>query len=207
MSAALAQKIDELMTLAAVPSERQPEARAVLTTLLRPIDIGIVHKSRMRSLFDAASQRGTPTAHNAPLERIEKAAKKLEAALVRLRRRGYSHSDFWMAGTFGLVYEGQIERAEVFDLLGAIQQAARLARFEHNARPKKLGQQRVVNHAVQFFKDYSSQRPSGDVKNPLRGFTLSFYREVVGTLPRGKEPLTRQIRQALKAMQNRAASA
>jgi hypothetical protein len=70
-------------------------------------------------------------------------------------------------------------------------------------RNKREGQRKehktaIVEHAVQFFCQHSTTKPSTDPGNPIHEFVERFYERVTGSSSFG-ESLAYQIRKALKA--------
>jgi hypothetical protein len=193
------EEIVQLLKIAAVPKEREAEAVNVLVRYLGQRKNG--GKSAVRSLYDAAGQRGTPSGHNEHLNKVVKAAEALLKQLVALRRRPYAHADFWLHEGFGPVDEGgAIERPTVMRTLATIKDAASAGRMKKQGRPTALGKQRVVDTALDAFKRVAPDiEPTGYDGKPFCLFAEKFFK--IGT---GKKPgsLSRQIRVAVANRKN-----
>ena len=76
--------------------------------------------------------RPSPAKHNAPLEKIERASKRLISLLEKLRRHPYAHRSFWSFAAFGPVYDSKFERAGVMPTLttnSSLTELERMIRF------------------------------------------------------------------------------
>jgi hypothetical protein len=188
--------IDELIALAEVPIERHSEAREWLMFWMSSANGVLAGKSRVRSTFEAANQRGEPAYHNEPLVAIERAANQLEEALLRLRKRGYAHSDFWMHEGFGKIRGGVLESSGLFRMLIAIKTAARGAQIERVGRPPAADKLRLVKLARRFYDQFSSRRPTATISKTGLGFlpfASRFYVAATGVSV-DSEQLLRQVR-------------
>lgn len=193
-------KIKDLLLIAKIPAKKQLSAERRLLDLLIPITIAGTNekKSRARSLFDAATQRGKAKDFNDLIDGVADAARELEEAIIGLRSNGYAHSEFWLHESFGPIHAGEFERAAVIDVLESIFNAAKEAHANRNGRPTKDGDLRMVQLAKTFFDQFSTIKPSADIKNEFVEFAPAFYEIAIGRKPDGaEEPLLRQIRTVL----------
>jgi hypothetical protein len=192
--------VGALIALAEVPIERQSEAREWLTFWLGSANGVSSGKSRARSTFEAATQRGVPADHNERLIAVERAAVQLEGVLLDLRKRGYAHSDFWMNEVFGKIRGGAVESAGLFRMLTAIRTAARAAKVKRVGRPPAAENLRLVKLAHDFYSEYSPRRPTATISKTERGFLLfaaRFYTAVTGASV-NPEHLLRPVRSVLR---------
>src|SRR5262249_9025212 len=90
--------INELLRLAGV-STGDAAARRRLESALEEV---------RRTLDPRRVPRPSPTKHNAPLEKIERASKQLITTLEQLRRHPHAYASFWSFAGFGPVLRQQV---------------------------------------------------------------------------------------------------
>jgi hypothetical protein len=184
--------IDELLRLAGV-STRDSAARRWLKSAVR----GTLDPQPSAAGAKPAP-RPSPTRHNAPLEKIDRAAGQLIAAMEELRCHPHSHASFWRSKAFGPVYASGFERAGVMPALTKIRDAARKARVRKTGRPGNFRKQHIVDLALAFCARFSPKKPSSDVNNFFAPFAERFFEYATGLSAENKgQGIGRQIRVAL----------
>ena len=179
------QEIKELIQLAGVPPSDN-EAVAWLEEALGSAEFS----NRV------ANQRPVPADHNDLLADIEKKANDLDRRLRRLRKRSYTWRAFWRSSAFGPVRLNRAVDREVLSTLTKIVRAAQIEKDPQKGRPRKVGEQQVVDRALGFFVQYSPLEPSGTPTGAFARFARKFY--VVATNRHGD--IDRQIRVAMKRL-------
>jgi hypothetical protein len=181
--------IDELLSLARV-STADPGARRWLGDAL----------AAARAIA-AIEPQPCPAEHNAPLDKIERAAHALNLALTELRRHSHPHRNFWRFSTFGPARADKVENVDFNPTLMTIRRAA------HNARVRRIGRlpdrrkQHIVGLALAFCARFSAAKPSSDVNNFFPLFAERFFEYATGlSVDEKGEGIDRQIRAAMKKL-------
>ena len=180
----------KLLSLAAVPTKQQDEARAWLRLLLQV------------SQVDPWIERPIPTVHNEPLEAIESSAKALLAGMQKLHEQPHAFMGFWSGNP---TFEADLnppatglERFEskfVIRTIEAIAASAEAAKDRRQHRPRDRRKQGIVNTAAGFFAKFSSLPLSGTTTGRFAKFARAFYAKATGA---EDENIDRQIRRAVK---------
>jgi hypothetical protein len=144
--------------------------------------------------------RPSPTKHNLPLEKIERASNRLITTLEQLRRHPHAHRSFWSFAAFGPVHDSKFERAGVTLTLTTVRDAARKGRVSKTGRPRNVRKQQVVDLALGFCARCSLKRPSSDVKNFFPAFAERFFELSTGSSVGEVKGIGRQIKVALKRL-------
>jgi hypothetical protein len=183
--------INELLCLAGVSTE-DAEARRWLENAL----------AAARGTLDPRRvPRPSPAKHNVPLEKIERASKRLITTLEQLRRHPHAYRSFWSFAAFGPVCANEFERAGVMPTLTTVRDAARKGRVSKTGRPRNFRKQQVVDLALRFCTKYSPKRSSSDVNNYFPAFAERFFELSTGSSVEGRgRGISRQIKVALKRL-------
>ena len=126
--------INELLRLAGVSTEDAAARRWLESALV----------AARSSIDPRRVSRPSPAKHNAQLEKIERASKRLITTLEQLRRHPHAHQSFWSFAAFGPVYDSKFERAGVMPTLTTVREAARKGRVSKTGRPRNVRKQEVV---------------------------------------------------------------
>lgn len=183
--------INELLRLAGVSTEDAAARRWLESALV----------AARSSIDPRRVSRPSPAKHNAPLEKIERASKRLITTLEQLRRHPHAHQSFWSFAAFGPVYDSKFERAGVMPTLTTVREAARKGRVSKTGRPRNVRKQQVVDLALGFCARFSPKRPSSDVNNYFPAFAERFFELSTGSSVEGRgRGISRQIKAALKRL-------
>jgi uncharacterized protein YukE len=104
--------------------------------------------------YQAAQTRPHARDHNEWLAEIERAAKKLNKTLERLRKRHTAYRGFWHSSAFGPVFSDRFEIKEVRETIDKIIRAANEAKDPRKGRGRQTGKQHVVDLALGFFERF-----------------------------------------------------
>jgi hypothetical protein len=146
--------------------------------------------------YQAAQTRPHARDHNEWLAEIERAAKKLNKTLERLRKRHTAYRGFWHSSAFGPVFSDRFEIKEVRETIDKIIRAANEAKDPRKGRGRQTGKQHVVDLALGFFERFSPHNPSGTTTGKFSKFARKFYSAATGRDPE-TDGLDRQIRHAV----------
>ena len=183
--------IDELLRLAGVSTERSAARRWLESALV----------AVRGTLEPRLAPQPSPAKHDAPLDEIERASKRLIAALKQLRSHPHAYASFWRFAAFGPVYINEFERAGVIPTLTHIRDAAREARVSRTGRPRNYRKQHIVDLALAFCARFSPKRPSSDVNNFFPPFAERFFELATGSSVEGKgHGIGRQVKVALRRL-------
>ena len=183
--------INELLRLAGVSTEDAAARRWLESALV----------AARSSIDPRRVSRPSPAKHNAQLEKIERASKRLITTLEQLRRHPYAHRSFWSFAAFGPVFDSKFERAGVMPTLATVREAARKGRVSKTGRPRNVRKQQVVDLALGFCARFSPKRPSSDVNNYFSAFAERFFELSTGSSVEGRgRGISRQIKTALKRL-------
>jgi hypothetical protein len=183
--------INELLRLADISTEDAASRRGLESALV----------AAHSTMDPRRVPRPYPAKHNAPLEKIERASKRLITTLEQLRRHPYAHQSFWSFAAFGPVCANEFERAGFMPTLTTVREAARKGQVRKTGRPRNVRKQQVVDLALGFCARCSPKRPSNDDKNFFPAFAERFFELSTGSSVdvRGRG-ISRQIKAALKRL-------
>jgi uncharacterized protein YukE len=135
--------------------------------------------------YQAAQTRPHARDHNEWLAEIERAAKKLNKTLERLRKRHTAYRGFWHSSAFGPVFSDRFEIKEVRETIDKIIRAANEAKDPRKGRGRQTGKQHVVDLALGFFERFlhttlAEQLPASFPSLPENFIPLRQIRHAVG---------------------------